>query len=40
MWDTLWQYLPLIVLAMSATVWMLRDLARSTTRPTTRSKTG
>jgi len=31
LWDTFWQFLPLIVLAMSATVWMVRDLVRSTT---------
>ncbi len=29
MWDTLWQFLPLIALAMSATIWMVRDLALS-----------
>jgi hypothetical protein len=41
MWETLWQFLPLIALAASATVWMVRDLARSTSprmaqRPKTR----
>jgi hypothetical protein len=41
MWDTLWQLLPLVVLAMSAAAWMVRDLVRSTTtRPPRRSKTG
>jgi hypothetical protein len=33
MWDTLWQFLPLIALATSATVWMVRDVARSTSTP-------
>ncbi|WNV87005.1 hypothetical protein [Umezawaea sp. Da 62-37] len=41
LWDTLWQFLPLIVLAICGAVWVVRDLARSTSmrtpqRPNTR----
>ncbi|HWO66405.1 MAG TPA: hypothetical protein VNO31_40870 [Umezawaea sp.] len=40
LWDTLWQLMPLVVLAMSATIWMVRDLVHSTTaRTARRSKT-
>ena len=40
LWDTLWQLMPLVLFAMSATVWMVRDLAHSTSSKTTRrSKT-
>ncbi|MCS7483496.1 hypothetical protein ACFFQW_48020 [Umezawaea endophytica] len=39
LWDTLWQYMPLVVLALSATTWMVRDLVQST-RTARRSKTG
>jgi hypothetical protein len=40
LWDTLWQLMPLVVLAVSATAWMVRDLVDSvTTRTPRRSKT-
>jgi hypothetical protein len=31
LWDTFWQFLPLIVLAVSAAAWMVRDVVRSAT---------